>query len=145
MELMYARNIGDKKYEETDHLGNVRFVFSDRKISTLIGGGAPGNFRADSVSYMDYNPFGMLLPGRNYNSNSYKFGFNGQEKDDEITGQTGSHLTAEYWEYDSRLCRRWNIDPIVKPHESPYATFANNPIWFIDPFGLDTISSNYTS
>jgi hypothetical protein len=26
--------------------------------------------------------------------------------------------------------RRWNIDPIVKEFESPYATFSNNPIWF---------------
>jgi len=25
----------------------------------------------------------------------------------------------------------------VKPHESPFATFANNPIWFIDPSGDD--------
>lgn len=43
-------------------------------------------------------------------SPSYRFGFNGQEKDDEMSGE-GNTNTAEYWEYDARLGRRWNIDP----------------------------------
>ena len=55
----------------------------------------------------------------------YSYGFNGQEKDDEIAGE-GNSYTAEFWQYDSRLGRRWNIDPVVKYHESPYACFANN-------------------
>jgi len=88
---------------------------------------------------LDYYAGGMLLPGRNYNSNTYRFGFNGQEKDDEITGTTGSHYTAMFWEYDSRIGRRWNIDPVMKPWESSYSTFSNNPIWFTDPLGNDTI------
>ncbi|MBK7964795.1 MAG: hypothetical protein IPK10_05555 [Bacteroidetes bacterium] len=68
----------------------------------------------------------------------YRFAFNGQEKVDEISG-LGNHNTAEYWEYDTRLGRRWNIDPEPKAWESPYAGFANNPIWFTDPNGRDTI------
>jgi len=68
---------------------------------------------------------------------SYRFGFNGQEKDDEIFNVTGSSYTAEFWQYDSRLGRRWNIDPVVKPWESSYAAFRNNPIWYADPSGLD--------
>ena len=70
----------------------------------------------------------------------YRYGFNGMEKDDEVKG-SGNHYTAEHWEYDPRLARRWNMDPVVKHHESPYATFANNPIWFIDPNGADTTIS----
>ena len=66
---------------------------------------------------------------------SYRFGFNGQEMDNEITGLTGTHTTAEFWEYDSRLGRRWNLDPIVKENESPYLCFSGNPIWFSDPAG----------
>lgn len=69
---------------------------------------------------------------------SYRYGFNSQERDDEIYGK-GNSYTAEYWQYDARLGRRWNMDPVVKPHESPYATFANNAIWFVDPSGADTI------
>lgn len=77
------------------------------------------------------------MPGRSFNSSNYRYGFNGQEKTDEISGE-GNHFTAEYWEMDPRLVRRWNRDPVVKHHESPYAVFGNNPIWFIDPLGADT-------
>lgn len=81
----------------------------------------------------------MQMPGRNASTGDYRYGFQGQEKDDEVSGN-GNSYTAEFWQYDSRVARRWNVDPIVKEHESPYATFANNPIWFIDPTGSDTIA-----
>ena len=86
----------------------------------------------------DYSPFGVELDGRTVSLEGYRFGFNGNEKTDEISG-SGNHTTALYWEYDSRLGRRWNIDPVVKYHESSYASFANNPIWFMDPSGADTL------
>ncbi len=63
-------------------------------------------------------------------------------KDDEIQG-VGNSYTAMFWQYDSRLGRRWNQDPVVKEFESSYASFANNPVWFIDPSGAD--SSLYNS
>jgi len=89
--------------------------------------------------YKDYYPFGSIMPGRNYNASGYRFGFNGQEKDNEITGVTGTHYTAEFWEYDSRIGRRWNIDPMTPkyPWQSPYACFNNNPIYYSDPSGLE--------
>ncbi|KAF5033019.1 hypothetical protein DSECCO2_611110 [anaerobic digester metagenome] len=65
----------------------------------------------------------------------YRFGFNGQEMDNEISGQTGTHTTAMFWEYDARLGRRWNIDPVVKSDRSGYTCFGNNPIIFVDPEG----------
>ncbi|HQH17916.1 MAG TPA: hypothetical protein PKZ43_00040 [Bacteroidales bacterium] len=86
---------------------------------------------------INLNAFGQLMPGRNVSSNEYKFGFNGQEKDDEIGG-SGNYNTALYWEYDTRTGRRWNTDPIMKDWESPYACFSNNPIWLIDINGTDT-------
>jgi len=75
---------------------------------------------------------------RNYTSanGSYRFGFNGQEKDDEIYGD-GNMNSAQYWEYDTRLGRRWNLDPEVKSWQSRYACFSNNPISRIDPDGDD--------
>src|SRR5690554_4189653 len=69
----------------------------------------------------------------------YRFGFNGQEKVNEIAG-IGNHMTATFWEYDTRLGRRWNIDPVVKPWESGYAVMGNNPIWNIDPNGDDFVN-----
>ena len=104
----------------------------------LISRGDTANFskNASKIS-LYYYPFGMLLPNRHEAGNEYRYGFQGQEKDDEIKGE-GNSYTAEFWQYDSRLGRRWNIDPVVKEHESPYATFANNPIWFADPNGADS-------
>lgn len=68
---------------------------------------------------------------------NYLFGYNQQEKTDEISGN-GNHNTAQFWEYDTRIARRWNLDPIFKEYESPYAAFGNNPIWLIDLNGADT-------
>lgn len=59
------------------------------------------------------------------------------EKDDEITGVTGSHYTASFWEYDARIGRRWNVDPVYKHHLSNYSVMSGNPISRIDPNGAD--------
>ena len=92
------------------------------------------DFNYSSIDY-DYYPFGMVMPGRNFNSSTYDFGFQGQMKDDEVYGN-GNLYTAEYWQYDPRLARRWNVDPIMLAWHSTYSTFNNNPIIFRDPLGL---------
>ncbi len=73
------------------------------------------------------------MENRSYEADTvgYRFSLNGQEKDDEIYGK-GNATSAEFWEYDGRLGRRWNVDPIFKAYESPYACFGNNPIWIVD-------------
>lgn len=86
-------------------------------------------------SVLVYHPFGMVMPVRSYNAGAYRYGFNGQEKSTEINDNS---YTAEFWQYDPRIGRRWNVDPVIKPNESPYATFANSPIWLSDPNGKDT-------
>lgn len=46
----------------------------------------------------------------------YRYGFNTQEIDEEIAK---GHYSAAYWEYDSRLVRRWNLDPMHNEWETP--------------------------
>lgn len=41
--------------------------------------------------------------------------------------------------------RWWSVDPVTKDNESPYTGFSNNPIWFIDPLGSDTLLVNKKS
>ena len=41
--------------------------------------------------------FGMPMPGRNYNSSNYSYGFGGKRKDDEIAGN------GNYYDYDARM------------------------------------------
>jgi RHS repeat-associated protein len=128
----FTHTMGMKRYELANHLGNVLEVISDKKLCSAGGG-----YEADVVSAQDYYPFGSPMPERSYtliSMDKYRFGFNGQEKENEIAG-IGNSYSAEFWEYYSQLGRRWNIDQIVKPGISGYATFNNNPILFIDPNG----------
>ncbi|MGY6562856.1 MAG: hypothetical protein ACXITV_12210 [Luteibaculaceae bacterium] len=125
---------GYKQYELSNHLGNVLTTISDKKGYNLQS----DYYVAEILSAQDYYPGGMLQPGRQYNPDSYRYGAGTQEMVNEVKG-VGNHYTAQYWEMDPRLNRRWNTDPIVKFHESPYATFANNPIWFVDPNGADSL------
>ncbi len=80
----------------------------------------------------------MAIPERQWytgsDSSNYRFGFNGMEKDNEVSG-VGCSYTSEFWQYDSRLGRRFNTDPVFIASESPYACFRNNPIFFVDPRG----------
>lgn len=64
----------------------------------------------------------------------FRYGFNGQEKTDEISG-SGNHNTALFWEYDTRTGRRWNLDPKPTVGISDYACFNDNPIWNTDVNG----------
>ena len=50
----------------------------------------------------------------------------------------GNSLTAEFWQYDARIARRWNFDPKPGYSLSPYSTFKNNPLIYNDPFGDTT-------
>jgi len=75
----------------------------------------------------------MQMPNRH--SGSYRYlGANGQESETEITGDN-SHSSAEYWMYDNRLGRRWNLDPKLNNSFNPYACFDNNPLYFLDTKG----------
>jgi len=127
------RELGLKSFELANHLGNVLVTVSDKPIyevsSTTIF------FNPEITSSSDYYPFGAPIQGRSFSSTEYRFGFNTQEKTDEIAGP-GNHNTATFWEYDTRLGRRWNTDPVTKPWESLYATNNNNSIVFTDPLGL---------
>jgi hypothetical protein len=89
----------------------------------------------DKLSY----PFGSILGS--VSKGEYRYGMNTQEKDNEIYGE-GNSYSAEYWQYDARLGRRWNVDPRDVPSFSPYSCFANNPLWFSDVAGDSAVGSS---
>ena len=121
------RIIGKRQFELTDHLGNVNAVVSDRKQYN----GTPLY-----ISWNDYYPFGYPINDRSGNIVGYRFGFNGQEKDDEIYG-IGKSFSFEFRQYDARLGKWWGIDPLAGkyPFLSPYVFVANNPIILVDSDG----------
>lgn len=82
-------------------------TISDRKIGIdLTNNGIADFYDAEVSSLHDYYPFGMEISARSFLSNTYKYGFNGMEKDDELKGEGNS-----------------------------YHFGANNPILFIDENG----------
>tara|TARA_R110002111_G_scaffold174109_2_gene239621 strand:+ start:2315 stop:3271 length:957 start_codon:yes stop_codon:yes gene_type:complete len=67
---------------------------------------------------------------------TYAYGFNGQERDDEISGSGNSYDFGSRL-LDPRLGKWFTIDPQAEkyPYASPYSSFGNNPLIFIDPEG----------
>ncbi len=91
------------------------------------------------ISYNNYYPFGMMMPGRNYTGgNQYRYTFQGQESDNEIKGQ-GNSINFTFRMYDPRLGRFFAIDPLALdyPHNSPYAFSENRVIDKIELEGLE--------
>jgi RHS repeat-associated protein len=111
-------------------------VVSDRKLfqNTL----SFTTFAPDVLSYSDYYPFGMLVPNRHASSNSYRYGFQGQEKDDEIKGE-GNSINYTFRMHDPRVGRFFAVDPLTSkyPWYSPYQFSGNKVIQFVELEGLE--------
>ena len=75
----------------------------------------------------------MEMAGRGF-SGSYRFGYQGSEKDNEVSGE-GNSYTTEFRQLDPRLGRWFSVDPVFKPWQTPYCSMNNNPISLNDPRG----------
>jgi RHS repeat-associated protein len=81
------------------------------------------------------------MPGRAYtNGRQYRYGFNGKEKDNEISGEGNSYDYGARI-YDAKIGRWLSVDPLQAKYVSmtPYCFTVNNPIMFMDANGMDTI------
>jgi RHS repeat-associated protein len=142
--VMVSRGLGQKYYEVSDPLGNVRAVLTDQKTSVLdatTGQPVLTSLLPVLSNYYNYYAFGQLQPGRYGSGNStaaggYRFGYNGKEKDN--NGELG--LTN--YDYGARIYNpgigRWlSLDPLAKklPSLTPYNFSSNNPVNRIDDDG----------
>jgi RHS repeat-associated protein len=80
----------------------------------------------------------MLIPNRHESSDKYRYGFQGQEKDDEIKGE-GNSINYKFRMHDPRVGRFFAVDPLAKkyPHNSPYAFSENRLIDGVELEGLE--------
>ena len=80
----------------------------------------------------------MLVPNRHGSSESYRYGFQGQEKDDEVKGE-GNSLNYTYRMHDARVGRFFAVDPLYReyPWNSPYAFSENRLIDGVELEGLE--------
>jgi len=77
-------------------------------------------------------------------SGGYRFGFGNQEKENDISGVEGGHLTYEYRIHDTRLGRFLSVDPLGRefPWNSSYAFAENDVIRCIDLEGKEKVEIN---
>ena len=75
---------------------------------------------------------------------SFRYGFQNQEKDNEIKGE-GNAIAFDYRIHDPRLGRFLSIDPLSKgyPWNSPYAFAENKVIQYVELEGLETGIANF--
>ena len=95
---------GNKQYERSNHLGNVLAVVSDKKLFI------DNKWQATVLRLQDYYPFGMSMPNRKWQSSStYRFDFNGKEKDPETElNDFGARF------YAANIGRWLSIDPLFQ-------------------------------
>ena len=127
----------NKKYELSNHLGNVLSVISDNKIGVdNVGSDLIADiYEPLVISESDYYPFGMAMKERSFSNEEYRFGFNGMEKDNDLGEDS---YTTEFRMWNSEVVRWISIDPKYKEYESPYVWNTNNPISYTDVFGGDS-------
>jgi RHS repeat-associated protein len=77
-----------------------------------------------------------LVPNRHGSTPAYRYGFQGQEKDDELKGEGNSYDFGARM-LDPRVGRWFAPDKMEGnyPSSSTYAYTLNNPIYYIDPDG----------
>ncbi|AYN04566.1 RHS repeat domain-containing protein [Flavobacterium sp. 140616W15] len=128
-------------YQYKDHLGNIRLSYQDKDNNATVNS-------SEIIQEENYYPFSLSHKG--YNGvivgidNKYKY--NGKELQDETIG--GNQLNLYDYgarNYDPALGRWMNIDPLAEKSRrfNPYTYALDNPVYFIDPDGMEAISPIY--
>lgn len=104
-----------------------------------VTAGTSGVALPHKESLTDYYAHGSVMPGRSYISSFYRFGYQGQNAEqDPETGLNSFELRM----YDPLIARWTSADPYGQFH-SPFLAMGNNPISQVDPRG--GISFNWSS
>ncbi len=143
-----------RHYENSNHLGNIMTVYSDR-VKGILGQTQQkaSYYEADLVSANDYYPFGQVMRTRHYPNNGgvngffarHRYGFNGKEADYE--GEINTLNTYDYGFriYNPGIARFLSVDPLTKKFAmlTPFQFASNTPIQAIDLDGLEAACINH--
>jgi RHS repeat-associated protein len=158
----YVNNTADMYnyvYNYTDHLGNVRMSYTfDEQIGGLRileenhyypFGLKHTNYNSDTRQYEEKLMGGgveirTLAPGGGsafIPAPKFQYKYNGKELQDELGLNMYDYGARNY---DAALGRWMNIDPKAEKYFSytPYDYCVNNPIYFIDPNGMEVIEGS---
>ncbi|ABQ03644.1 RHS repeat-associated core domain-containing protein [Flavobacterium johnsoniae] len=86
----------------------------------------------------------MLVPNRHESSKDYRYGFQGQEKDDEIRGGEGNSINYTFRMHDPRIGRFFAVDPLFREYayNSPYSFSENRVMDGVEREGLEVENIN---
>ncbi|MEM6644515.1 MAG: RHS repeat-associated core domain-containing protein, partial [Bacteroidota bacterium] len=84
-------------------------------------------------------PFGMQMPGRTLSASSYRYGFNGKEKDSNGEWGSQTHYDYGFRIYNPQIAKFLSVDPLMTeyPFYTPYQFASNSPILAVDIDGLE--------
>ncbi len=118
-------------YQYKDHLGNIRLSYKDN------------NGNLEILEENNYYPFGLKHKGYNNIVNSSNKALDWKYNGIEYEESLGLNLyEMDVRSYDPAIARWTSIDPVVHYDFSPYQAFDNNPIFWADPSGADSETSD---
>ena len=119
-------------FNYVDHLGNVRLSYSDTNKNGIAE-------KTEILEENNYYPFG-LKQGNIASKSSYKYKYNGKELQDELGLNVYDYGARNY---DPAVGRWFNYDPLAEKSRrfSPYTYALDNPIYFIDPDGMEALGN----
>ncbi|UBM59231.1 hypothetical protein LAG90_00980 [Marinilongibacter aquaticus] len=130
--LLYSGQGYKYEFDYKDHLGNTRVSFR-----------ADGN-QLVKTAETAFDPWGVELAGVGQNS-LYENRFRYQEKESLALFGLGNIVDSEARYLDRGTGRFRGIDALADKNNgvSGYAYVMNNPLSFVDPFGLDTARTDF--
>ena len=126
-----------RKYELTDHLGNVRVVIADQRMAVPDSSGqVVAYYKPKVVGIYDYYPYGWVK----IRTAAYSFGANGGSLMEGWDSSGGMYYTL-FRMLDSRVGRWWGVEPRWEEYVevSGYGVHVGNPVVLVDWFGTDTV------
>ncbi|MBY0068212.1 DUF6443 domain-containing protein [Empedobacter falsenii] len=140
-------------YNLADHLGNVRVSYAWDEVNNTLKTVNEDHYYPFGLQHKGYTRsaareivresdlieigIGLAAPGGGLTSGSanYKYKYNGKELQDELSLNLYDYGARNY---DPAIGRWFNIDPLAVRYvdNSPYNYTLNNPVYFIDPDGM---------
>lgn len=138
-----VNNAGARRYELTNHLGNVPITFSENIVDYTDDSGTFLYSAPEILSHQDYTAFGLEWhrnPGL-AGEDRYRFGFNGKEQDHDNEWSDFTHYDYGFRIYNPAVAKFLSLDPLAAnyPWYTPYQFAGNTPIQAIDLDGLEEL------